>query len=91
MDLDYRIQNLSDASIRVWAPKLGAQIKRELMQNNVSHLMISSTQMGQHVLRHLTYVKNVELKTLCKPGSVYRLYKRIQHFRCTGVSKRSPG
>ena len=36
-----------------WSPKLGAQIKGELMQNNISHLIISSTQICQHVLRHL--------------------------------------
>ena len=65
----WRIQNLSHAGIPLWAPKLGAQTKGELMQINISHLMISSTQMGLHVLRYLTQVKNVELKTLCMPGS----------------------
>ena len=35
--LQWRIQRLLDAGIHVWAPKLGAQIKRELMQNNISH------------------------------------------------------
>ena len=38
----------------IWAPKLGAQIKGELMQNNISHLTISSTQMHLHILRHLS-------------------------------------
>ena len=36
-----------------WAPKLGAKIKGELMQSNISHLIISSTHICQHVLRHL--------------------------------------
>ena len=49
----WRIQNLSDTGILVWAPKLGAQVKVELMENYISYL-ISSTQMGLHVLRHLT-------------------------------------
>lgn len=46
-------QNLYDAGIPVWPPKLGAQIKGELMQNNITHLIVSSMQMRQHVLRHL--------------------------------------
>ena len=49
----WQIQRLSDVGIPVWAPKLGAQIKGERMQNNNSHL-ISSTQMRLHVLRYLT-------------------------------------
>ena len=66
----WRIQRLSDADIPVWAPKLGSQIKRELMQNNISHLIISSTRICAHVLRHLSKtLKNVALKTLCMPGS----------------------
>ena len=69
--IQWRIQRLSDTGIPVWAPKLGAQIKGELMQNNISHLIISSSQMRQHVLRHLSKtLKNVELKTLCMPGFV---------------------
>ena len=40
----WHIQNLSDACTLVWAPMLGAQIKGELMRNNISHLMISSMQ-----------------------------------------------
>ena len=35
----------------VWVPKQVAQIKGELMQNNISHLITSSTQMPLHVLR----------------------------------------
>ena len=62
--LQWHIQNLSDASIPVWVSKLGAQIKRKLMQTNISHLMISSMQMGLRVLRHL------KTFTLCIPGSV---------------------
>ena len=57
-------ETFSDTAIMVWEPKLGAQIKGELMQNNISHLIISSTQMHQQVLRHLGKIlKNVELKT----------------------------
>ena len=48
------MQSLSDAGIPVWAPKPGAQIKGELMQNKISHLIISSTQMCLQVLRHLS-------------------------------------
>ena len=48
-----RIQRLSDASILVWVAKLGAQVKKVLMQNNISHLIISSTQMHLRVLKHL--------------------------------------
>ena len=47
----WHTQSLSDADIPVWGPKLGSQIKGELMQNN-NHLIISSTQMRLHVLRH---------------------------------------
>ena len=32
----WHIQRLSDVSIQVWAPKLWAQIKEKLMQNNIS-------------------------------------------------------
>ena len=41
----WRIQSLPVwyAGIPVWAPKLGAKIKGELMQNNISRLIISST------------------------------------------------
>ena len=45
-----------DTGIPVWAPKLGVQIKGELMQNNITHLIISLMQMRQHVLRHLIEV-----------------------------------
>ena len=50
----WHIQSLSNASIPVWATKVGAQIKVELMQNNICHLIISSMQMRLHVVRHLT-------------------------------------
>ena len=50
------------------------------MQNNISHLIISSTQMRQQVLRHLSKtLKNVELKTLYVSGSVAKV--------CLNVSK----
>ena len=74
------IQRLSDDSIPVWEPKLGAQIKGELMRNNISHFTISLTQMRLLVLRHLRKtLKNVELKTLCMPGSATQV--------CLNVSK----
>ena len=39
------------------------------MENSISYVIISSTQMRLHVLRHLSKtLKNVELKTLCMPG-----------------------
>ena len=79
-EYQWRIQNLSDAGIPVCAPKPGAQIKWELMQKNISHLMISSTQMRLHVLRHLTLVKNVKLKTLCMPGSTTQVCLNVS--RC---------
>ena len=67
------IQWLSNPSIPVWVPKLAAQIKVELMKSN-SHLTISSKQMCLHVLRHLSKtLKNVELKTLCMPGSAIQI------------------
>ena len=47
------MQWLSDAGTPNRAPKLGAQIKEELMQSNISRLIISSTQMRLHVLGHL--------------------------------------
>lgn len=47
------IQSLSDTSIPVWVPNLGAHIKRELMQNSINSFIISSMQMRLHVLRHL--------------------------------------
>ena len=90
------------------ALKLGAQLKGELMPNNSSHLIISSTQMRLYVLRYLSMMlRNVELQTLFMLGCatqfchnrygdvnlsiiMYRLCKRIQHFRSTGVPKRSP-
>ena len=50
----WHIQSLSNAGIPVWATKVGAQIKVELMQNNICHLIISSMQMRLHVVRHLT-------------------------------------
>ena len=69
---------VSDAGIPVWAPKLGDQIKGELMQNNISHLIISSTQMRLNVLRHLSKThKNVELKTLCMPASATQVCLNI--------------
>ena len=66
------IQGLSDAGIPVWVPKLGAQIKEELMQRNIINLIISSTQMRLHVLRHLNQVCN---SSLFKYITMYRLYK----------------
>ena len=55
MEIGYCVGGLgaSDAGIQVWVLKLGAQIKGELMQNNISHLIISSTQLRLHVLGHL--------------------------------------
>ena len=49
----WRIRRLSDTSIPVWAPKLGVHIKGELIQSNISHLIISLTQIRLHVLRHV--------------------------------------
>ena len=46
------IQRLSDVDILVWAPKLCAQIKEKLMQNN-NYIIISLMQMRLHLLRHL--------------------------------------
>ena len=50
----WRIQRLSDAGLQVWAFKLGAQIKGELMQSTTRHSIKSSTRMRLHVFRHLT-------------------------------------
>ena len=36
--------------------KLGAQIKGELMQNSIRHLIISSTRICLHVFRHLIFI-----------------------------------
>ena len=75
-----RIQSLSDADIRVWTPKLGAQLKGELMQNNINHLVISSTRMRLPVLRDLSKtLKNVELKTLCMTGSSTQVCLNVKH------------
>ena len=52
-------------------PKLGAQIKGELMQNKISHL-ISSMQMRLQILRHLSKtLTNVQFKALymCEPAT----------------------
>ena len=96
----WRIQGLSDAGMPVWVSKLGAQIKGELMQSN-SYLIISSTQVRLHVLKHLSKtLKNGEFDLahawvvnsgLCKCVTIYRLYQWIQHFRSTGVPKLGPG
>ena len=68
------------------------------MQNNISHLIISSTQMRRQVLRHLSKtLKNVELKTLYVSGSVAKVCLNVskcslyKQFRDTGVPKLSPG
>ena len=51
------------------ALKLGAQLRGELMPNNSSHLIISSTQMRLYVLRYLSMMlRNVELQTLFMLG-----------------------
>ena len=45
------------------------------MQNNISYLIISSTQIRLYVLRHLSNtLKNAELKTLCIPASATVFY-----------------
>ena len=93
--IQWRIQGLSDAGIPVWAPELGAQIKGELMQNNISHLIIfnanASTRSQKFKsnsqkwwITDLVYAW-VCNSSLCKSITIYRLYKRIQHFRSTGV------
>ena len=72
----WRIQRLSDTGILVWAPKLGAQIKGELIQNKINHLIISSTpntSTGSQTFNLSKTLKNVELKTLCMPWSVAQL------------------
>ena len=102
MPFQVGIQRLSNASTLVWMPKLGAQVKGELMQNNISHLIISSMQIHLYILRHLTkMLRNIQLKTLCMPGCATRVCfnlsqfiicnKQIQHFRSTSVPKLSPG
>ena len=49
----WRVQRLPDIGILVWAPKLCAQIKEKLVQNNVNYLIISSMSMCLHLLRYL--------------------------------------
>ena len=45
---------LKQPCILIWAPKLGAQIKGEMRQSNISHSIKSSTEMHLHIFRHLT-------------------------------------
>ena len=48
------------------------------MQNKISHLIISSTQMRLYVLRRLSKtLKNVELKTFRMPGSATQVCLNI--------------
>ena len=56
------IQRLSDAGILAWVPKLCAQIKGKVIQNNVTYLIISSMQMHLHVLRHFRVCYSKMLK-----------------------------
>ena len=90
----WHIQRLSDASIPVWAPKVEAQIKGELLQNNIGHSIIYSTETCVHVLRH--WFKDLVYACVCntilfKHITIYCLFKRIQHFCSTGLPKLSPG
>ena len=48
----------------VWAPKLFAQIKGKLMQNNIGYLIISFTQICLHVARHLSGTEKCWIKDL---------------------------
>ena len=58
------------------------------MQNNISHLTISSTQIRLHVLRHLSKtLKNIDLKTLCMPGSATQVCLNVsQCINCINES-----
>ena len=63
-------QRLSDAGIPACAPKLGAQIKGELRQNNVSNHIFNADASARSQTPNISKtLKNVELKTLCMPGS----------------------
>ena len=46
--LHWHIQGALDAGILVWAPKLRAQIKTKLIQENVNYLLEHSTQLLLH-------------------------------------------
>ena len=72
-------------------PNLVPKIKRELMENNINNLIISSMQMLLCVLKHLSKtLKNVELKTLWMPGSAahaclnyhFCFYKQLNYHFC---------
>ena len=58
------------------------------MQNSIYHLIITSTQMHLQVLRHLSKaLKNVELKTLCMPGSATQVCLNVsQCILCKNAS-----
>ena len=47
--------------ILVWAPKLCAQIKEKLMQNNINYLIISSMSVCLHLFRQLIWVSHLKL------------------------------
>ena len=65
----WRIQRLPDAGIPAWAPKLCAQIKKKLMQNNINYLIISSACTPSQTPFNLksNVLEIVELKTLSIP------------------------
>ena len=67
----WRIQRLPDAGIPAWAPKLCAQIKKKLMQNNINYLIISSACTPSQTPFNLksNVLEIVELKTLIIPVS----------------------
>ena len=69
------IQRFSDTVMLVWLPKIGGQIKGELMQNNISHLILSSviSSTRSQTFNLSKILNNVELKTLCMPGSVVQV------------------
>ena len=84
----WRIQRLSDPGIPVWASKLGAQIKGDLMQSNISHsnhIFNANASTRSQKFNWSKTLKNVELKTLYMPGSATQVCLNVS--QCIGCIK----
>ena len=71
-----------DTGILVWAPKLCAQIKEKLLQNNLNYLIIIfnvNVSTPSQTFHSRISLKIIELKTLCMPVSAC-LFKFITKY-----------
>ena len=85
--ISWCVQRLPDTGILIWAPKICAQIKEKLVQNNIHYLIVLLMSMCLQ-LRHLSIsLKIIELKRLCMPVSA-SLFKCITEY-CFCINKSS--